>query len=155
MAEHIAMLQWTRTGTPEEFLKGRYSRDHAWTFDGGVTVPASPAPGNVPAGFANPANVDPEEAFVAAISSCHFLTFLWVAFKKGFVVDSYEDRAVGRMTKNERGVAWVSETVLHPTIKYGGAKTPTHEEEAQLHHHAHEQCFIAQSVKTNITVAGF
>ena len=155
MAEHIAQLRWTRTGAAADFLKGRYSREHTWTFDGGVTVPASPAPGNVPAGFANPAAVDPEEAFVAAISSCHFLTFVWLAFKAGFVVDSYEDRAVGRMTKNERGVAWVSETTLHPVITYSGEKLPTREDEARLHHGAHDQCFIANSVKTKITVAGF
>ncbi|HUS30091.1 MAG TPA: OsmC family protein [Kofleriaceae bacterium] len=155
MAEHIAIIRWQRAGTPEDFLKGRYSREHTWTFDGGLTVPGSPAPGNVPAAFANPAAVDPEEAFVAAISSCHFLTFVWLAFKAGFVVDSYEDRAVGRMAKNERGVAWVSETTLHPSITYGGTKQPSREEEARLHHDAHDQCFIAQSVKTNITVAGF
>jgi organic hydroperoxide reductase OsmC/OhrA len=153
MAEHIATIAWTRAGAPEDFTKGRYSREHTWTFDGGVIVPASPSPSVVPAPWSNPANVDPEEAFVAAISSCHFLTFIWLAGKQGFVVDAYEDRAVGKMTKNEHGVAWVSECTLHPRITYGGMKQPSAEDEAQLHHGAHEQCFIAQSVKTKIVVA--
>jgi organic hydroperoxide reductase OsmC/OhrA len=155
MSQHVATIRWARTATPAEFLKGRYSREHTWIFDGGATVPASPATVNVPLPWSNEAHVDPEEAFVAAISSCHFLTFVWLAFKEGFVLDHYEDAAVGVMTKNEKGVPWVSEVTLNVKIAYSGEKIPTHEDEARLHHRAHEQCFIANSVKTNIKVAGF
>ena len=154
MAEHIAIIRWTRQGEPADFLKGKYSREHAWSFDGGATVAASPSPHVVRPPFSNPANVDPEEAFVAAISSCHFLTFIWLASKEGFVIESYEDRAVGKMTNNERGVPWVSEVTLNLKIAYG-EKKPTREDEGRLHHAAHEQCFIANSVKTKIVVAGF
>jgi organic hydroperoxide reductase OsmC/OhrA len=134
-----------------EFLKGSYSREHTWTFDGGVTVPASPAPTSVKPPYSNAANVDPEEAFVAAISSCHMLTFLWVASRQGLEVTSYEDEAVGRMTKNERGILWVSSVVLRPRVAYAGTY-PTQEKEEELHHQAHEACYIANSVKTAITV---
>jgi len=115
-------------------------------------VPASPAPSSVPPPYSNPANVDPEEAYVAAIASCHMLTFLYVAYREGFEVVSYEDDAVGTMTKNERGVLWVSSVVLAPRIEYGEERAPSAEQEAHLHHRAHEECYIANSVKTEITV---
>ena len=152
MSEHKAIISWKCTGP--DFVKGKYSREHSWTFDGGVTVPASPAPSVVPVPYANPACVDPEEAFVAAIASCHMLTFLYVASKEGFQADSYHDEAVGRMTKNEKGVAWISSVVLHPTIAFSGQKLPTPADLERLHHLAHQQCFIANSVKTSITVGG-
>ena len=152
MAEHKAPIHWTRTS--DDFLKGKYSREHTWSFDGGVTVPASPSPSVVPLPYSNPANVDPEEAFVASVSSCHMLTFLFVASKEGFQVDSYHDEAVGVMTKNERGVPWVSSITLHPQIVYSGDKLPTRDDEERLHHEAHEQCFIANSIKTSVTVKG-
>jgi organic hydroperoxide reductase OsmC/OhrA len=155
MAEHIAIVEWTRTGEPADFLKGRYSRAHRWRFDGGVEVPASPSPHVIPLPWSEAANVDPEEAFVAAIASCHFLTFLWIAAKQGFQIDRYEDRAVGIMTKGDNGAYWVSRVMLNPVIAYGGDKRPDHDAEAALHHRAHEQCFIANSVKTEIIVAGF
>jgi organic hydroperoxide reductase OsmC/OhrA len=98
--------------------------------------------------------VDPEEAYVAAISSCHMLTFLYVAMRAGFVVESYEDDAVGVMRKNERGAIWVSAVTLSPRIVYGADKRPTAEDVAHLHHSAHEQCFIANSVKTEVRIAG-
>src|SRR4051812_42090310 len=100
MSEHKATIRWSLNGP--DFLKGKYSREHTWTFDGGVTVPASSSPSVVPAPWSNPANVDPEESFVASISSCHMLTFVWLASREGFQTDSYEDEAVGLMTKNER-----------------------------------------------------
>jgi organic hydroperoxide reductase OsmC/OhrA len=153
MSLHKATVRWKLQGGGEGFLKGRYSREHTWTFDGGVTVPASPSPGAVPVPYSNPAHVDPEEAYVAAISSCHMLTFLFVASRQGFVVDSYEDEAAGVMRKNERGAIWVSAVTLSPRIVYGGATRPTAEDEERLHHAAHEQCFIANSVKTEITVS--
>jgi organic hydroperoxide reductase OsmC/OhrA len=148
--EHLATIRWNRSGP--DFVKGNYSREHTWTFDGGLTVPASPAPSNVPAPWSNAANVDPEEAFVASISSCHMLTFLWLASRDGFQADSYEDPAIGVVAKNERGAAWVSKVTLNPRIAWSGEKQPTHADLDRLHHLAHEQCFIANSVKTEIVV---
>ncbi len=150
MSEHKAILDWRRTGA--DFFKGQFSREHTWTFDGGTTVPAAASPSVVPTQFTNPANVDPEEAFVASLSSCHLLTFLFMASRHGFQVDSYHDDAVGVVTKNERGVPWVSAVALRPRIVYGGVKLPTPADEERLHHLAHEQCFIANSVKTQVTV---
>jgi organic hydroperoxide reductase OsmC/OhrA len=150
MSEHRAVVRWKRTGA--NFFKGQYSREHTWSFDGGVTVPASAAPSSVPVPYSNPACVDPEEAFVAALSSCHMLTYVFLASRQGYQVESYEDEAVGTMTKNERGAFWISTVTLNPRIAYGGDKTPSAEDEARLHHGAHEQCFIANSVKTEVTV---
>src|SRR3974390_2583919 len=112
MSEYKATIKWRRPGP--DFLKGKYSREHTWTFDGGITVQASPSPHVVPVPWSNPKCVDPEEAFVAAISSCHMLTFLWLASKQGFQIDSYEDEAVGAMAKNEKGVPWVNSVALNP-----------------------------------------
>jgi organic hydroperoxide reductase OsmC/OhrA len=153
MSEHKATIAWKLNGP--SFLKGQFSREHTWTFDGGAVVPASPSTSIIPAPWANPAGVDPEEAFVASIASCHMLTFLWVAGRQGFIVESYEDDAVGVLSKNEKRIAWVSAVTLNPRIVYGGDKRPTRDDEAKLHHDAHEHCFIANSVKTEITVAGF
>jgi organic hydroperoxide reductase OsmC/OhrA len=150
MSEHKAIISWKRTSP--DFLKGKYSREHTWTFDGGFTMPASPSPSNVPLPWSNPAHVDPEEAYVASISSCHMLTFLYVAYRQGFQVDSYEDEAVGSMTKNEKGVPWISLVTLRPRISYSGEKLPTPADEEHLHHLAHEQCFIANSIKTEVVV---
>ena len=150
MSEHKAIISWKRTS--DDFLRGIYSREHTWTFDGGATVAASPSPSVVPAPYSNPAHVDPEEAFVASISSCHMLFYLYLASRQGFQVDSYHDEAVGVMTKNEKGVPWVSSVALHPKIIYSGAKSPAPADEERLHHLAHEQCFIANSVKTEIVV---
>src|SRR6186713_3092998 len=105
MAEYTATLRWQCSGP--DFIGGKYSREHTWSFDGGLTVPASPSPSVVPAPWSNAASVDPEEAFVASVSSCHMLTFLWLASRDGFEVDSYEDEALGVMTKNEQGRMWV------------------------------------------------
>jgi organic hydroperoxide reductase OsmC/OhrA len=151
MSEYKATIRWERSGG--DFFKGQFSREHTWSFDGGTTVAASASPNVVPKPWSNAAAVDPEEALVAAISSCHMLTFVWLASKQGFQVDRYDDEAVGVMTKNENGVPWVSTVTLHPEIVYGGEKQPTTDELERLHHLAHEQCFIAQSVKTTVTVA--
>ena len=150
MSEHTAAISWKRSG---DFSKGKFSRAHSWTFDGGVTVPASSSPAAVPFPLSNPANVDPEEALVAAAAACHMLTFLYLAYKGGFQIESYEDAAVGVMTRNEKGVPWVSTITLHPKIVYGGEKRPTLAEIERLHHEAHEQCFIANSIKSTVTVA--
>src|SRR5436309_1064644 len=114
MSEHRATIEWSSTATPADVVKGRYSREHRWSFDGGAVVQASPSPSVVPAPWSNPSCVDPEEAYVASISSCHMLTFLWLASKAGFAATSYRDEAVGTMTKNERGVPWVSRVTLAP-----------------------------------------
>jgi organic hydroperoxide reductase OsmC/OhrA len=153
MSEHRATIAWQRNGP--NFLKGHFSREHTWAFDGGVTVLASPSPTVIPKPWSNPEGVDPEEAFVASIASCHMLTFLWLASRQGFEVERYDDEAVGVLTKNEQRVSWVSAVTLYPRIVYGGEKRPTRDDEASLHHAAHAQCFIANSVKTAITVAGF
>jgi organic hydroperoxide reductase OsmC/OhrA len=150
MAEHKATIHWKR-GTGD-FLKGKYSREHTWQFDGGVIVSASSSPHVVPTPWSNPANVDPEEAFVAAVSSCHMLTFLFLASKKGFQIESYDDEAVGTMTKGPNGTPWVSLVTLNPRIVYSG-KAPSASEEEELHHHSHEQCFIAQSIKTEVKIS--
>lgn len=150
MSEHKAIIRWQQSGG--EWAKGRYSREHTWTFDGGLTVPASSSPSAVPVPLSNPAHVDPEEAFVASLSSCHMLTFLYLAYREGIAVASYEDEAVGVMTKNERGVPWVSTVYLNPRVVYAGGKAPGREDEVRLHHAAHEGCFISNSVKTDIQV---
>ena len=152
MSTHVAEVRWELSG--EDFCAGKYSREHVWSFDGGVTVPASPSPHVVREPYSNPAHVDPEEAFVAAIASCHLLTFLYLASRRGIVVTRYVDAAVGKLTKNERGVPWVSKVVLRPQIEYADGSRPSAELEAELHHGAHEQCFIANSVKTEIVVEG-
>jgi len=151
MSEHRATISWTRSSP--DFLKGQYSREHMWSFDGGVTLAASPSPSVVPAPWSNAALVDPEEAYVASVASCHMLTFLWLAGRQGFQVDSYRDEAVGTMTKNERGVPWVSRITLRPTIEWSGAKAPTPADLERLHHDAHDGCFIANSIKTEVVVA--
>jgi organic hydroperoxide reductase OsmC/OhrA len=153
MSQHKAKIEW-KGWTPEYGL-GKYSRVHTWSFDGGLSVPASAAPGVVPAPFVDPAGIDPEEAFVAAISSSHMLTYLHVARRAGFQIESYEDEAVGDMAKNDKGIPWVASVTLNPKIVYVGDKRPSHDEEAQLHHKAHEGCYVSQSVKTDVKVAGF
>src|SRR6266704_6578752 len=116
MSEHKASISWKLTSP--DFLKGKYSREHTWKFDGGMTVAASPSPSVVPVPYSNPAHVDPEEAFVASVSSCHMLTFLYCASREGFQVDRYEDEAIGVTNKNHSGATWVSEITLSPKITY-------------------------------------
>jgi organic hydroperoxide reductase OsmC/OhrA len=152
MADHRATIVWQSAAAAGDFTKGKYSREHTWSFDGGITVDASPSPSVVPVPWSNPAHVDPEEAFVASIASCHMLTFLYVAAKAGFTVASYRDEAIGVLTKNERGVPWISKVTLAPVIVYAGDKQPSADELDKLHHAAHDGCFIANSVKTEIVV---
>lgn len=150
MSEHTATIRWTNTG--EDFLRGKYSREHTWSFDGGAVLSASPTLAVVPVPWSNPALIDPEEAFVASLSSCHMLTFLHIASRAGFTVMSYEDDAVGVMAKNEKGIPWVSRVTLRPRIVYGPDKHPDPAAEEKLHHQAHDFCFIANSVKTEVVV---
>lgn len=150
--EYRASLKWTRGDA--QFTDQRYSRGHSWSFDGGITVPASSSPLSVRLPYSVAEAVDPEEAFVAAVSSCHLLTFLYVAAKQGYVVDSYTDEAAGEMTKNERGKMWVSKVTLNPAIVFAGDKRPSQEQFDDLHHLSHEECFIANSVKSEVIVRG-
>jgi organic hydroperoxide reductase OsmC/OhrA len=146
MSEHKVTLIWNRGDAPFEYQK--YPRDHTWKFDGGHEMQATAAP----AYLGNPKNVDPEEAFVAALSSCHMLTFLSVACKKKFVLDEYSDDAVGVMEKNAEGKLAITKVTLKPKLKFSGEKQPTEQELDEMHHFAHDQCFIANSVKTEVTV---
>ena len=145
MSEHRVTLAWERGG--RDFTYESYSRDHAWAFDGGTVVKASAAP----AYKGNPALVDPEEAFVASLSACHMLTFLALAAKGRFVVERYTDKAVGHMEKNEEGRLAITRVALRPEIEFGGRR-PTAPELAALHEKSHEACFIANSVRTAVTV---
>jgi len=155
MANHHATIDWSsKTASAADVLKGKFSREHTWTFDGGQVLPASASPSVVPAPWSNPAGIDPEEAFVASVSSCHMLTFIWLASRAGFAVATYRDEAVGTTAKNERGALWVNRVTLSPQITYAGDRTPSPGELAQLHHAAHEGCFIANSVKTEIDISG-
>lgn len=150
MGEYAATVEWQRKD--ETFTDNRFSRAHSWSFDGGATVPASSSPLVVKAPLSDPAGVDPEEAFVAAISSCHMLWFLSLAARKGFVVDRYRDSAVGILAKNQDGKQAITKVRLRPDISFSGDKRPSAAELDELHHAAHENCFIANSVKTDIMV---
>jgi organic hydroperoxide reductase OsmC/OhrA len=150
--QYRATVKWKRDGSA--FTDQRYSRGHSWSFDGGITVPASSSPLSVRLPYSVAEAVDPEEAFVAALASCHMLTFLYVAAKQGFVVDEYADDAVGEMSKNERGKMWVSKVMLAPAVTFAGEKRPSAEQLDELHHLAHEECFIANSVKSEVVVQG-
>ena len=147
---HTATILWQRGDAV--FNDRRYSRAHAWSFDGGAEVRASASPLIVREPLSDANAVDPEEAFVASVSSCHMLFFLDYAAQAHFVVDSYEDTATGTMGKSESGRDFVEHIVLAPRIRFSGPHRPTPEEIAALHHRAHDDCFIANSVKTNITV---
>jgi organic hydroperoxide reductase OsmC/OhrA len=149
--EYKATVSWKRL-EGEAFTDLKFSRGHEWSFDGGITLPASSSPLSVRLPFSKADAVDPEEALVAALSSCHMLTFLYFAAKGGCVVDSYVDDAVGVMTKNERGKLFVSKATLRPRITFSGAKQPSQAELDQLHHLAHEECYIANSVLTEVVV---
>jgi organic hydroperoxide reductase OsmC/OhrA len=149
--EYTAEVVWTRDGAV--FTDNRYSRGHVWRFDGGVEVPASSSPLSVKLPLSRADAVDPEEALVAAVSSCHMLFFLGFAAKAGFVVDKYEDSALGIMTKNENGKLFVSKITLRPAVTFSGSKQPSPEEFDALHHHAHEECYVANSVRAEVVVA--
>ena len=146
MSEHIVTVDWERE-TPD-FAYQTYNRDHDWKFDGGVTVRASAAP----AYLGSASCVDPEEAFVASLSSCHMLTFLAICAKKRFVVDAYRDRAVGVLDKDAAGRLAIVRVTLRPEVAFGGEKVPTPEELRPLHDQAHHACFVANSVKTEVVV---
>ena len=153
MSTYTATVRWNRTESAEGFAKGQYSRAHEWAFDGGAVVPASASPHVVPAPWSNAAGVDPEEAFVASLASCHMLFFLDFASRAGFRIDSYEDAATGEMGKDGQGKLMVAKVTLSPRIVFSGDKRPSDADIAALHHKSHEECFIANSVKTEIVTA--
>jgi organic hydroperoxide reductase OsmC/OhrA len=146
MSEHKVTVDWERE-TPD-FAYETYNRDHDWVFDAGVTVRASANP----AYLGSETCVDPEEAFVASLSSCHMLTFLAIAARKRYVVDGYHDEAVGVLAKDAAGRLAVTRVALRPQVRFSGEKVPGPEELRQLHDQAHHACFIANSVKTEVVV---
>lgn len=148
MAQYCAEVLWLRG--EQDFLGNRYSRRHVLRFDGGVEIPGSSSPHVVPIPMSDEAAVDPEEAFVSALSSCHMLWFLSIAAKRKFCVDRYFDAATGVMKKNGEGKMAMSAVTLKPEVEFSGERVPTREQIDQMHHEAHEECFIANSVKTDV-----
>ena len=151
MSSYTATIHWSRKDDGD-FTKGQYSRAHEWSFDGGLTVPASPSPHVVPAPWSDLKAVDPEEAFVASLSSCHMLFFIDFARRAGLVVDGYTDEAEGVLEKRDDGRMAMTRVLLRPRILWGGGMPPDGATVADLHHRAHEACFIANSVNTEVTV---
>ena len=148
MSQYVATVTWTRSGAV--FTDNKYSRGHTWSFDGGVTVPASSSPHVVKLPLSVAEAVDPEEAYVASLSSCHMLSFLWVAARQGFLVERYDDEAVGTLARNADGKQAMTVVTLHPRVTFGGDKRPSDVEHEAMHHEAHGLCFIANSVKTDV-----
>lgn len=152
MAVHTADVSWSRGR--ELFVDNRYSRRHEWRFDGGAVIAASSSPHVVRTPFSDPAAVDPEEAFIAALSSCHMLWFLGLAAQAGLTIESYDDSARSRLVKDDAGRDWLAEVILSPKLRISGASPPSHGLVADLHHRAHEACFLANSVKSKIAIEG-
>jgi organic hydroperoxide reductase OsmC/OhrA len=149
--KYVAKILWQKMDG-EIFTDGRYNRVHEWQFDGGMKIPASPSPSVVPLPMSDEKLIDPEEAFVASLSSCHMLFFLSIAAKKKFIIEHYEDNAEGIMGKNEEGKLAMLSVTLHPVINFSGINIPSREIIDAIHEEAHESCFIANSVKTIIRV---
>jgi len=147
VSSYTATVCWQRGD--QDFLDNAYSRAHEWSFDGGLTVPASASPGIVPLPMSVAENVDPEEAFVASLSSCHMLFFLSLAQRRKIVVDRYIDEAVGYLAKDNDGRMAMTKVVLRPQCVYAG-DTPDRAAVEKMHHKAHELCFIANSVTSEV-----
>ena len=152
MAKHFATIRWFAS-PGEDFAKGQYSRAHSWNFDGLANVAASASPHIVPMPWANPDAVDPEEGFVASVSSCHMLFFLDFARRAGVIVTSYDDEAEGEMERGSDGKTRITRITLRPKIAFADTP-PTEEMLADLHHKAHEACFIANSNTSEIVIEG-
>ncbi|HTE39616.1 MAG TPA: OsmC family protein [Steroidobacteraceae bacterium] len=148
MAHYTAEISWARGA--QNFLDNKYSRRHTLAFDGGVKLPGSSSPHVVPTPMSDPTAVDPEELFVASLSNCHMLWFLSIAQKRGFCVDSYVDRAEGVMAKNSSGKVAMTKVTLRPAVQFCGVKLPTREQIDAMHHEAHDECYLANSVKTEV-----
>lgn len=150
MSSYEAQVHWQRT-KDENYIDNKYSRGHKWIFDGGTTVNASSSPHIVPLAYSVEENVDPEEAFIASLSSCHMLIFLSIAAKKKYTVDSYTDNAIGTLANDSDGNISMTEVRLRPHVKFSGDSSPTRKTLEKMHHLAHKECFIANSVKTEVT----
>jgi organic hydroperoxide reductase OsmC/OhrA len=150
MSEHLATVEWSRGD--QDFTGNHYSRAHDWRFDGGAVVRGSSAPTSVPEPLSDPAAVDPEEALVAALSSCHMLFFLAFAAKGGFTVDSYRDEAAGVLGRDERGKTSITSVSLRPAVVFSGDNRPDAAAIDALHHRAHEACYIANSIRAEVTI---
>lgn len=150
MHTYTATVLWTRPADAP-FKDNKYSRAHEWRFDGGAVVPASSSPLSVRVPLSNPAAVDPEEALVAAVSSCHMLFFLSYAAAAGFVIDRYEDEAVGEMGKTAKGATAIVKVRLRPKIAWVGA-APSDEQLEKLNHRSHQDCYIANSIIADVVV---
>ncbi len=150
MSEYVATIRWQRGD--HDFTDDNYSRAHEWHFDGGLTVAASASPDIVPLPMSVAENVDPEEAVVASLSSCHMLFFLSVAAASGFVIDDYTDAAIGHMEKDAEGKTAITKVLLRPCASYSGERIPQRAKIEGMHHRAHELCFIANSVKTEVVI---
>jgi organic hydroperoxide reductase OsmC/OhrA len=150
MSSYVATVAWKRGD--QVFSDGRYSRAHVWRFDGGVEVPGSASPHVVKPPLSDPSAVDPEEAFIASLASCHMLFFIDFARRGGFVVDAYEDEAEGVLAKDAEGKMAMTVVTLRPKVAFSGDKRPTEAEMDDLHHRSHEACFIASSVKSEVRV---
>ncbi len=148
MSQHSADILW-QSGD-EDFLGNRYSRRHVIRFDGGAEWVGSSSPHVVPVPLSDPAGVDPEEAFVASLSSCHMLWFLSIAAERGFCVERYSDHAVGQMGRNAAGKVVITVVTLQPDVRFSGENLPSHAQIEAMHHAAHDQCFIANSVRTDV-----
>ncbi len=153
MSVYVATVEWRRQ-PDERFVDGRYSRAHRWSFDGGAVVPASASPHVVRVPLSDPGGVDPEEALVASLSSCHMLFFLDFARRRGFAVDSYVDAAEGVMEKGSDGRLQITRVTLKPLIIFTGELRPTAADVEAVHHQAHDACFIANTVKSEIVIEG-
>ncbi|MGH7569009.1 MAG: OsmC family protein [Gemmatimonadales bacterium] len=149
MSEYVAVVVWDRRDA--RFVDGRYSRAHRWEFDGGTIVPASSSPHVVPVPLSDAHAVDPEEAFVASLASCHMLWFLSIAAKRGYCVETYRDRALGVMDRGANGRPAMTAVTLHPHTIFGPGAEPTAQDLAAMHEEAHRECFIANSVTTRLS----
>ena len=148
MAEYVAEVIWQRG--EQDFLGNRYSRKHLLRFDGGLEIAGSSSPHVVPVPMSDETAVDPEEAFIASLASCHMLWFLSIAAKRRFCIDDYHDNASGLMQANAAGKLFISQVTLRPAVNFSGERLPTREQIEQMHHQAHEECFIANSVKSEV-----
>jgi organic hydroperoxide reductase OsmC/OhrA len=150
MASYSAEIIWERGDAL--FTDNRYPRRHRWRFDGGLEVPGSSSPHSVPVPLSDPAAVDPEEALIAALSSCHMLWFLAIAAKRKFRVDRYRDRATATLAKNDAGKLYMNVVTLQPEVQFSGDALPSREQIEAMHHTAHAECYIANSVKAEVRV---
>jgi organic hydroperoxide reductase OsmC/OhrA len=149
VSQYSAAVSWDRAGAP--FVDKRYSRAHVWRFDGGAVIRASSSPEAVPVPYSDPSAVDPEEAFVAALASCHMLWFLSIAAKNGFCVQAYRDEAVGTMAANNRGKLCMTAVNLRPHVVLTSAKLPDANVVREMHEEAHRECYLANSVTTVVS----